>query len=307
MTRSRHDHACDGFAVVAVLWMVGALAALAAIYAIYVINTAHAFAANDDRIRAEASISAALALTAGQIERPKNRPEPGHGRFRFRLNRAEVQVSYLSEGARIDLNVAPKALLAGLFTALGAPADKAADYADNVIAWRTPPKTGAADKEVSLYRAAGLSYDPRQAPFASTDELWLVRGLPPSLVSRALAYTTVFSGEAGVDVMDAPAMVLAALPGMTPDRLAAVLRQREADPQDEKAVVTLLGPEQTNAAAKRSKATRIAVRMRFDDGRRVGAGAVIARGKGQTPYRVLAWQDDLDGSFEGEETELALR
>lgn len=307
MTRALHDRPSKGFAVVAVLWMVGALAALAAVYAAYLVNTTRALAANDDRIRAEAAISAALALTAGQVDTPKHEPAPGHGRFHFRLNRAEVEVSYLSEGTRIDLNAAPKALLAGLFTALGAPADKAADYADSVVAWRTPPRGGTADKEVSLYRAAGLSYDPRQAPFASADELWLVRGLPPSLVSRALAYTTVFSGEADIDVMDAPAMVVASLPGMSPDRLAAVLRQRRADPQDEKAVAALLGPEQASAAQQRNKATRIAVRIRFDDGRRVSAEAVIARDRGAMPYRVLAWQDDLDGGFEGEQAELALR
>jgi general secretion pathway protein K len=307
MTRPRHDHASDGFAVVAVLWILGALAALAGIYAGYLVNTTRAFAANDDRIRAEATISAALALTAAQVDTPKDKPSPSHGGFRFRLNRAAVQVAYLSEGARIDLNAAPKPLLAGLFTALGAAADKAADYADSVGGWRTPPQSGAADKEVSLYRAAGLSYDPRQARFASTDELWLVRGLPPALVSRALAYTTVFSGEAGIDVMHAPSMVLAALPGMTPDRLAAVIRQREADPQDEKAVVAILGPEQTNAATRRNKATRIFVHVHFDDGRRVEAEAVIARGQDDMPYRVLAWHDDLDGAFAGERAELASR
>lgn len=307
MTRARKERNSDGFAIVAVLWLVGALAALAAVYAAYLVTTTQAFAANDDRIRAEAAISAALALTAGQIDTPKDKPAPGQGRFRFRLNRADVQVAYLSEGARIDLNAAPKELLAGLFNALGAPADKVAGYADSIIAWRTPPQGGATDKETSLYRAAGLSYDPRQAPFASSDELWLVRGLPPALVARARAYTTVFSGDAGVDVMDASSMVLAALPGMTPDRLATVLRQREADPRDDKAVVAMLGPEQTNIANKRNKATRVAVRLRFDDGRRVAAEAVIARGNGKTPYRVLAWRDDLDGEFAGEEAELAQR
>lgn len=305
--RARHSRDSDGFAVVAVLWIVGSLAALAAIYAAYLINTTQAFAVNDDRIRAEAAISAALALTAGQIDTPKDKPAPSHGRFSFRLDRAHVRVAYLSEGARIDLNAAPKPLLAGLFRALGATADQAKDYADRIVAWRTPPKTGATDKEVSLYRAAGLPYDPRQAPFASTAELWLVRGLPPSLVLHALAYTTVFSGQAGIDIMDAPAMVVAAIPGMTPDRLAAVLRQRQADPNDAKALVAMLGPKRANVAVNRNKATRVAVRLLFEDGRRVNASAVIARGNGHAPYRVLAWHDDLDGPFAGEDADMALR
>ena len=56
----------DGFIVVAVLWILGALSVLVSIYAVYVVNTASAFAAYDDHIKAEALVSAALELTAYQ-------------------------------------------------------------------------------------------------------------------------------------------------------------------------------------------------------------------------------------------------
>jgi general secretion pathway protein K len=302
---NRHS---DGFAVVAVLWIVGALATLAAIYAAYIINTTQAFAANDDRIRAEAAVSAALALTATQLDTPKDKPAPGRGHFAFRLGRAHVVVNFISEAARIDLNTAPKPLLAGLFTALGATTAQADSYAEAIVAWRTPPKSDGADKEVSLYRAAGLSYDPRQAPFASTAELWLVRGLPLQLVARALPYVTVFSGQAGIDLRDAAPMVIAALPGMTPDRLTAVLRQRQADPNDDKALVALLGPLQGAIAAKAGKTTRVNVRIHFNDGRDVQAEAVINVEAGTDgPYRVLSWHDDLDGPLEPDPEDVALR
>ena len=48
----------DGFIVVAVLWMLGALATLASIYAVYVINTATAMGVNDDRLQAEGLMTA---------------------------------------------------------------------------------------------------------------------------------------------------------------------------------------------------------------------------------------------------------
>jgi general secretion pathway protein K len=306
--RARGQSNAEGFAIVAVLWIVGALAALAAIYAAYIINTTQAFAANDDRIRATAAISASLALTANQLSVPKGEPAPHHGRFAFRLDRAQVAVAFASEGARIDLNAAPQPLLAGLFAALGASAQQAKDYAERVVAWRTPPQPNTTDNEVSLYRAAGLAYDPRQAPFASTAELWLVRGLPPQLVAHAMSFVTVFNGSAGVDLRDAAPMVIAALPGMTPDRLNAILRQRQADPQDDKALLALLGPLQANVATAKNAATRVAVRVRFDDGRRVKAEAVIAPASdANAPYRVLAWRDDLDGSIQSEQTDMALR
>lgn len=298
----------DGFAVVAVLWIVGALAALAAVYATYIINTTQAFAANDNRIRARAAISASLALTSYQLDTPKDEPAPTHGRFAFRLDRAKGAVAFVTEAARIDLNAAPPPLLAGLFAALGASADQAKDYADRIVVWRSPPHAGKQDDEVSLYRAAGLTYDPRQAPFASTAELWLVRGLPPQLVERALRYVTVFSGSAGVDLRAAAPMVLAALPGMTPDRLAAILRQRQAEPQNDKVLLALLGPSQTQVATAKSKATRVAVRVQFDDGKRVKAEAVIAHTRdAKRPYSVLAWHDNLDGPLPDGRTDMALR
>ena len=44
----------DGFIVVAVLWILGALSVLVSIYAVYVVNTASAFAAYDNHIKADA-------------------------------------------------------------------------------------------------------------------------------------------------------------------------------------------------------------------------------------------------------------
>ena len=112
---SRRRRADDGFIVVAVLWILGALAALASIYSIYVTNTAISLSANDDRLQAEALATAGLELTAYQLSGADVETRPTQGAFRFRMGRGEVAVEFRSEAARIDLNAAPKELLAGLF------------------------------------------------------------------------------------------------------------------------------------------------------------------------------------------------
>ena len=140
-------------------------------------------------------------------------------------------VSFVSEAARIDLNAAPKDLLANLFAGLGAGPEDAAQYADRIIGWRTPPKADAAEDEVSLYRAAGLAYSPRQAPFAHVNELALVLGLPPALVDRALAVRDGLQRTAEDQVLVAPPEVIAALPGMTPSGLKEFLKERPALPR----------------------------------------------------------------------------
>jgi general secretion pathway protein K len=288
----------DGFILVAVLWILGGLAVLAAVYMLYVVNAATSLAVNNDRIQADASVSAALELTAYYLGAVKLEERPTSGQFNFRIGGASVAVGFRSEAARIDLNSAPKELLAGLFRVLGADADAANQYADRIEAWRTPASTPNPDqdKEITAYRNAGLAYNPRQAPFSNVQELWLVLGLPPALVERALPFVTVFSGLASVNIMDAAPTVLAALPGMAPDRLNTVLNQRGSLSATAKSVLPLLGPAQGGATETGSNATRVTVQVALDKGRRINAAAVILLLQdAPDPYRVLSWTDDFDG------------
>ena len=193
----------DGFIIVAVLWILAALAVLASIYSIYVTNTVISLGVNDDRLQAEALVTAGLELTAYQLLAEKAETRPTQGAFRFRLGRSDVAVEFRSEAARIDLNMAPKELLAGLFAGLGARSADAEYYADRIVGWRKKGEVEGQNNEADAYRTAGMSYGPRQGPFADVSELWLVMGLPPALVERALPFVTVFNGGADIDVIDA--------------------------------------------------------------------------------------------------------
>src|SRR5262245_40498468 len=125
----------EGFIVVVVLWLLGALSVLASIYSVYVVNSAAAFAVQDDQLRAEALFSAALELTA--YKHLTEKTSPTSGQFSFHFGQANITVNFRSETARIDLNVAPKQLLAGLFRALGAGPEDADTYGERIVAWRT--------------------------------------------------------------------------------------------------------------------------------------------------------------------------
>jgi general secretion pathway protein K len=276
--------ASDGFVLVAVLWILSALAALAAIYAIYVANTAMAVAGDDDAVEAEALMSASAELTAYQLLQAGAEKRPTRGSFDFRLGRAHVAVEFCSEAARIDLNEAPKELLAGLFVALGAQPGAAAEYADRIVGWRTTPGRGTQDREAALYSASGLTYPPRGAPFDHVGELTLVLGLPPELVERAMPHVTVFSGQDQINARDAAPEVLAAIPGMAPDRFGDSQRAASATQSGPQPFVTNEG----------SPAFRITARIGFDNGRRVASEAVILLGEANEPFRVLSWRADID-------------
>lgn len=285
--------ATDGFIVVAVLWILGALATLATIYAIYVTDTAVAFTVHDERLQAEAMVTASLELTAYQLAVPQE-TRPTQGSFTFRIGRANIGVDYRSEAARIDLNTAPKELLSGLFTVLGARRDDADNYANRIFGWRLPPGDGV-DAEASAYRTAGLRYQPRGAAFAHVGELSLVLGVPELMVERATPFLTVYSGQPQINVMEAAPEAIAALPGMTPDRLQSILAQRAATPQNGVLVSTLLGPSQSSATTEGAKSTRVVVRVVFDNGHQAASEVVILRlDEGPEPFHVLSWRDLLE-------------
>ena len=283
-----------GFIVVAVLWILAALATLATIFSVYVINTAVAFAVHDERLQAEALARAAIELSVYQVAVNPQAP-PSRGTFRFRIANADVDAEFKSETARIDLNTAPKELLSGLFATIGAQRAAADYYAERIVGWRAPPtrrqsrrRSRALSRGGSAIRAARLarSRTPESSRWSTASRIsWSRKRLP---------FLTVYSGQPQINIFNAAPLVVAALPGMDPARLNAVLVQREAGPQYAEGLLAMLGPAQTLANAQSNKALRVTARIAFDSGQRMTTEAVIfILDSGPEPYRVLTWRDDI--------------
>ena len=285
-----------GFVLVATLWMLAALALLASIYSVYARESALASKAPEDRLIAEAAMRAGVELAVYQSLAAPERAKPRRGRFEARVGPSTVVVDYRTEGARIDLNAAPKDLLAGLFRAVGADEDQAGVYADRIVAWRKSVKANVDNPEAEAYAAAGLPYGPRQAAFNNALELSLVRDVPATLVERVLPFVTVFSGQARVDAVEAEPTTLAALPGMTPEIVKAVLDARAKTPGDGQAILKAFGPAQDRVTLDPSKTLRASIAVRLADGGIV-RGEVVFRLKDdpEDPYDLLYWRDDRDG------------
>jgi general secretion pathway protein K len=286
-----------GSIAVAALWLLAALAALASTASAYVAQSAIAFSALDATTQFEMLTTAGVELAAFDLLAPRQLRRPTRASFDFTLASARVTVEYVSESARVNLNTASRTTFAGLFASLGAPADAADQFADRVVAWRSRSRPGGADGEQDLYRAAGLTYLPRQGPFASVEELSLVVGLPQALVERALPFLTVYSGLAGINVLDAPPEVVAALPGMTPARLEAFLGQRDSLPRDDpEFVLGALGGRVAGATVEGSDAYRVRVRVILPGGRqRMSEGIIALAEPGEKgAYQVYTWRDDID-------------
>src|SRR5262249_49048340 len=259
------------------------------------INSATAMSVNDDRVQAEGLMTAALELTTYRLTSIDADDRPSRGDFVFRLGRAAVAVDFRSEAGRVDPNRARKELLAGLFAGLGAKYPNAEYYAERIIAWRTAQDADQRNEEAAAYRTAGLTYGPRQGPFAHVGELALVLGLPPFLVERAQPFVTGYSGRPWITFLAAARHAVAAVPGMSPERLYGLLSQVGRGPQNAQFLQRLVG-DQSGITIEAGKTTRVAVRMDLDRGRRARGEAVIILGsEAGEPFRVLSWRDDFDG------------
>lgn len=296
--------ASEGFILVAVLWILAALSTFVAVYSVYVSNTALAAAARSDSLIARSLVSAAVELAAYRLVSVPKEQRPTRGEVAFRMGKANIVAAFRNEAARIDLNAAPKELLAGLFTTLGAKPEAADEYAARIAAWRAPASAAAPDgqaapdgREASLYRDAGLDYGPRGAPFVHVEELRLVAGLPPELVEQALPYLTVFNGRAEVHALDADPVVLAALPRSPPQQPGTTAPDAGSpDAGSPDAGASDAGPQRAlpGTTTEGGDAVRITVRIDFDNGwAEAGEAVILVRDFGDDPYRVLSWREDM--------------
>lgn len=283
------DRRSGGFIIVAVLWILGALATLAVIYSLYARQTALEFVDHDERLQAQALAVSGVELAAYRILSLSDRPS--HGQFSFRQGAAIINVAFSAENGRIDLNFGPKEVIAGLFAGLGASPEDARNFADRVVAWRTPLSPGATDGEAALYQAAGKPYGPRHGPFQHVNELTMVLGMPTWLINRALPYFTIYTGQRAVNVLSAPPQVLAAVPGMTPDLLQNLPVQSGDVPLG--AWRAPFGQAAAYLTIQPSSADRVDVDVRFPSQRHIRSEAIILiLDRDVEPYRVLSWTDE---------------
>jgi general secretion pathway protein K len=279
----------QGVVIVAVLWILMALSVLAMAFSVYLSASARSLAMDDAALQTEALVSASVELSAYQLILAGDEERPPRGSFHFRMDDAEVLVTFTSEAARVDLNFSPKEVLASLLVGFGADQAAAKYDAERIVGWRTRVAPGGANDEEALYQAAGLNYPPRQALFTHASELALVVGLPPALVDRALPFVTVFNGTSGIDHTIAAPEVLAALP-KTSDKKDS-FGAPSAQPNDAPGAADKPTSDATTA---KSVCYRIEATINFSNGRSTRSEVVIALGDKTEPYHVLSWQDDIE-------------
>ena len=218
----------QGFALILVIWALVLLSSLAGGFAYAVRHEIRVAGDMEAIMRAEAIATAVLntAVLALSNTDPEQRWRVDSQTHLIPWPGASSQVTVRSESGRIDINRAPRELLAGLFSQLLTDADPDA-LADAIIDWRdSDSRPGPAGAELNAYLQAGYRYGPSNSPFNSVNELSQVIGFNSGMLDVASDYLTVYSRQPRVNASSADLVVLAAVPGIDRDKAAAFIAHR---------------------------------------------------------------------------------
>jgi general secretion pathway protein K len=131
-------------------------------------------------------------------------------------------------GARIQINRATDADLRRFLTALDVDAGVADRLAQRIVDWRDPDDfRRARGAERDDYLRAGARRLPTNADFQRVADLRDVDGMTPELYARVAPLVTVL-GTGQINVNAAPREVLASLPGVGDETIAAIVRAQRA-------------------------------------------------------------------------------
>jgi general secretion pathway protein K len=287
-----------GIAFVLVLWVIAMLAILLGSFSLVArtenLQSRHLFDTTQARYAAEAGMN--LAVFELRKSDPQERWVADGRPYTFRYDDAEIEVRVTDDSGKIDINAATPELLTNLFTARGVELDQAQALAAAIMDWRDPddvPQLNGA--EISEYKAAGLSYGPKNAPFDTVSELQQVLGMNYALYEKVEPALTIYSGRSSPNAAFAQAETLAAMyPDASPEQIQELIRQRQQMmPGDPSGGLAL--PDGTPLMAGGGGLTySVKSRAKLPNGASTTLDATIRMGginAAGRPYVILRWRD----------------
>lgn len=220
-----------GIALVLVLWVTTLLTVIAASF-VFSMRTDTILAQNMvSSARAEAAADAGVQRALYELFKPGGESQRWQGdgmQHQWEFGGAKIGVMIQDVSGKIDLNTASDALLKGLLTSVGLDEGGGSALLDAILDWRDSDDLRRINgAEAAEYQAAGLKYNPANAPFQTIDELQRVLGMTPQLYAKLADALTVDSRQAGVNLTIASKKVLLAIPGVDEATVDSYLALRQ--------------------------------------------------------------------------------
>lgn len=292
-----------GVAFILVLWVIAMLSILLGSFSMIArtenLQSRHLFDTTRARYAAEAGLNLAI------YELRKSDPAlrwVGDGRpYTFGYGDAEIEVRITDDTGKIDLNAAARssnpAMLVGLFTARGVEQPQAEALAEAIIDWVDEDDLSQPNgAEIADYKAAGLSYGPKNAAFDTVSELQQVLGMTYALYEKLEPSLTIYSGRADPNAAFASVETLQAMcPEASVEELQMLVQQRQTLVPGDIAGAGLAVPGCDAVMAGGGGVTySVKSRATLPNGASTTLDATIRMGGitvGGRPYVILRWRD----------------
>jgi general secretion pathway protein K len=281
-----------GMVLLVVLWTIALCSALAMATAVSFRSFAGIGAIDRDRTQSDALLTAGLEVAAGSAADWADKPLLERAAV-FDLSTGKVRARLNDAGGYIDIGKAPPDLLAALLRSVGAPQSQADGLAQSIVAWRgrndDQPANGNRANVANRANASASTDDAPNPFLTDVGQVAEAPGMRPEWVAAMTPLTTVY-GAKTVNPLTAPANVIASLPGVDRDRLAAFLAARRSTPNDAVRLGEILGQAQRFVEAKPQRVVSVQIAAKLADGYAAAASAVIVLlPDDNEPYRVLVW------------------
>lgn len=290
-----------GMALVLVLWVLALLGTLA--MGATALNQAEVLlvrnALDTARLRAAAEAGVALAVQGLTQPDPALRWRADGTPYAGRFAGVDLRLAVLDETGRIDLNEADDDLIGAALGRAGVePAQRDALLAAILDFKDEDGERRSHGLEDDDYRALGLPYGAKDAPFEELGELLLVPGMTQEAFRRLRPFLTIHPKHGGVNPWRAEPEVLFALPGATVEAVEAFLAARTLAALDPGLTPppAPLGIDQRFLTGRTSGFLTVRVEAILPGGAALWVEAVIrlngsAGGGDGQPYDVLSWEE----------------
>jgi general secretion pathway protein K len=284
-----------GLALVIVLWVLSLLTIMAGSFALSMRRETSIIEGIRNNAQAMAIAGSGIAMAEMMLLNPdQNKRWRADGSI-YQIDSVDtrVRVQLLSEAGKIDINNADQTLLQGLMAQAPVDAEQQTRIVNAILDWRDQDDlvqlNGAEKKE---YQDAGLSYQPRNKPFQSIEELQLVLGMNESVFKWIEPLVTVYSGQQQVDLQHAAKEVLQVMPGLDAELVDTFIATRLESAINGSPVPPFPSSSGLSASTGQNKAFTIISEAQLNDESSAVISAVIQQSEGTlaTPFQVLKWQ-----------------
>jgi general secretion pathway protein K len=289
-----------GVAFILVLWVIAMLSILLGSFALVArtenLQSRHLFDTTQARYAAEAGLN--LAVYELRKADPMERWVADGRPYRFGFGDAEIEVAITDDSGKIDINAAGSNgdLLTNLFVTHGVALDKAQALSDAVQDWiDSDDNTRPNGAEIAQYKAAGLPYGPKNAPFDTVSELQQVLGMTYDLYQKIEPGITIYSGRNTPNGSFANQDALRAMyPDASPEQIQQLVQQLQSQPPGSPPG-GVMAPDGTPIVAGGGGLTySVKSRAKLQNGASTVLDATIRMGgvgAAGRPFVILRWRD----------------